>query len=264
MSEQDRAFVGAVPELYERHMGPMLFEPFARDLAARFAGFEGAILELAAGTGRVTRALADAAPGARITATDLNPPMLAEAARRVPAANVSFRPADAQSLPFDDGAFDAIVCQFGVMFFPDKAAAFAEARRVLRPGGRYLLSVWDDMAANDITLVAAKAMSGGEAAAFMARTPFGYHDQARIRADLAAGGFADLTIETVSLPTPAASARDAAMGLCAGSPARAEIEARGAGALEATIGAVTAALEAEFGTGAFAGTGQALVITARP
>lgn len=263
MSEQDRAFVGAVPELYERYMGPMLFEPFARNLAARFAGFEGSILELAAGTGRVTRALAEAAPAAKITATDLNPPMLAEAARRVTAPNVTFQPADAQALPFGPGSFDAVVCQFGVMFFPRKPEAFAEARRVLRPGSRYVFSVWDAMEANDITFAARSGMAGGDGG-FMARTPFGYYDHGHIRADLAAGGFADVTIETVTLPTPTASARDAAIGLCAGSPARGELEARGPGALDAAIEAVTRALETKFGKGPFDGTGQALVVTARP
>lgn len=267
MASGDRAFVGAVPELYDRLMGPMLFEPFALDLARRFAGFDGDLLETAAGTGRVTRALAAAVgPRGRITATDLNPPMLERAASMVRAQGIVWRQADAQALPFDDASFDAVVCQFGMMFLPDKAAGYNEARRVLRPGGRFVLSVWDDLAANDISQVLHETVVGqfvDNAPDFFARTPFGYHDKAAIAGALAQAGFGVVEIETVTLPTPATSAADAAMGLCTGTPLRGELEARGPDALAAAIEVTTRALVKVFGEGPFEGRGQALVVTAR-
>lgn len=266
MSTSDRAFVGAIPELYDRYMGPMLFEPFAQDLARRFAGFAGALLETAAGTGRVTRALAmAAAPDARIVATDLNEPMLARAAQVVQAANVEWRQADAQALPFTDGAFDAVVCQFGVMFLPDKARGYAEARRVLSPDGRFVFSVWDRLQANDISRVLQEAVSGcfpGDPPTFYARTPFGYNDKAEIEAALLGAGFALITVETVVMTTPSPSARDAAVGLCLGSPLRSEIEARDPARLEAVVDVATEALLNAFGPGEITGRGQALVVTA--
>src|SRR5579863_6701345 len=207
----DRAFGGSIPELYDRYLGPMLFDPYAHDLARRFAGFEGALLETAAGTGRVTRALAAAVgPGATITATDLSEPMLVQAADVVRAPNIRWGQADAQALPFGDESFDAVVCQFGVMFFPDKAAGFSEARRVLRPRGRFVFNVWDSLAANDVTRTVVEAVASlfpEDPPRFFERTPHGYHDTARIRSDLAQAGFGVTQIETVALKTSARSAR---------------------------------------------------------
>ncbi|MDB5422846.1 MAG: SAM-dependent methyltransferase [Phenylobacterium sp.] len=268
MSEQDRAFTGSIPEIYDRYMGPMLFEPYALDLARRFTGFAGALLETAAGTGRVTRALAQAlSPRAAITATDLNAPMLARAAQVVRAPNVTWREADAQALPFGDASFDAVVCQFGVMFFPDKAAGFSEARRVLKPGGRFVFSVWDSLEANDISRAVHEAVASlfpDNPPSFYARTPFGYHDEAQIRAALAKAGFGEVEVERVALPTRSGSAADAATALCTGTPLRAEIEARRPDGLEDVVRAVTPALAREFGQGAVVGRGQALVVSARP
>ena len=267
MTQADSAFVGSIPELYDRCLGPMLFEPYALDLGQRFAGFEGALLETAAGTGRATRALARAAPAAAITATDLNPPMLARAAEVVDAPNVVWREADALALPFADASFDAVACQFGVMFFPDKVAGFAEARRVLRPDGRLVFSVWDRIEDNDIPLLVRDTVSAlfpDDPPGFLARGPFSWHDKARIREALAQAGFGAVEIETVTLPTPAQSAADATLGLCKGSPMAGEIETRRPGALEMTVEAVVQALTRQFGEGPFAGQGQALVVTARP
>ena len=267
MTQADSAFVGSIPELYDRCLGPMLFEPYALDLGERFSGFHGVLLETAAGTGRATRALARAAPKAAITATDLNPPMLARAAEVVDAPNVTWREADALALPFADASFDAIACQFGVMFFPDKVAGFAEARRVLRPKGRLVFSVWDRIEDNDVPLLVrdtVTALFPDDPPGFFARGPFSWHDKARIREALAQGGFGAVEIETVSQPTPARSAADAAMGLCKGSPMAGEIEARRPGALEDTVEAVVRALTRRFGEGPFDGRGQALVVTARP
>lgn len=265
MSATDRAFVGSIPEIYDRCLGPMLFEPYALDMAARFKGFQGALLETAAGTGRVTRQLAAAAPGAKITATDLNEPMFAKAAALIAAPNVEWRQADAQALPFEDGSFDAVVCQFGVMFYPDKAAGFREAHRVLKPGGRYVFNVWDDMAANEISQAVHDALADAfpdDPPAFLARTPFGYHDEGHIRAELAQAGFGGVEIETVTTQMASPSAIEAATGLCQGTPLAGEIEARQPGGAEAVTAAVAAVLARRFGDGALKGQGRALVITA--
>ncbi|MGH7879682.1 MAG: class I SAM-dependent methyltransferase, partial [Candidatus Binataceae bacterium] len=151
MSGTDKLFAGSIPEFYERLMVPLMFEPYARDLAARLSG-TGAreFLELAAGTGVVTRALASQlALDGRIVATDLNQSMLDHAKTRLADKRVTWRQADAQALPFDDESFDALACQFGVMFFPDKVHAYKEARRVLKPGGRYVFNSWDQIADNE-------------------------------------------------------------------------------------------------------------------
>ena len=160
--ETDRQFAGSIPETYDRYLGPLLFEPYARDLAARLAALAPArVLETAAGTGVATRALARALPaGAAIVATDLNRPMLDLAAARMETAEVTWQQADALALPFGDGAFDAVACQFGAMFFPDKAAAYREARRVLRRGGRLVLSVWDRIESNELAHVVDEARGG--------------------------------------------------------------------------------------------------------
>jgi SAM-dependent methyltransferase len=267
VTQADSAFVGSIPELYDRCLGPMLFEPYALDLGQRFAGFDGALLETAAGTGRATRALAlAAAPSATITATDLSAPMLARAAQVVTAPNVAWQEADALALPFEDASFDAVACQFGVMFFPDKVAGFAEARRVLKPGGRLVFSVWDRIEDNDIPLLVRETVTAlfpDDPPGFFARGPFSWHDKTQIREALAQAGFGAIEIETVRLPTPARSAIEAATGLCAGSPMAGEIEARRPGALDATVQAVAQALVRRFGDGPLAGQGQALVVTAK-
>jgi SAM-dependent methyltransferase len=265
MSEGDRAFVGSIPEIYDRYLGPMMFEPYAHDLAARFRGFTGAILETAAGTGRVTRLLAEAvAPDATIVATDLNEPMIERGRQASMTANVTWRQADAQALPFEDRSFDAVVCQFGVMFYPDKAAGYAEARRVLKPGGRYVFNVWDSLEHNDVSEAVHETVAAlfpDDPPAFFPRTPFGYADEHAIGAALAEADFAHCVIEKVALTTPT-TARDAAVGLCTGTPLRGEIEARRADGLAGLVDAVAAALERRFGPGPIAGRGRALVVTA--
>ena len=246
----DSLFTGSVPALYDRCLGPMLFVPYARDMAARAAALQpGRILETAAGTGIVTEALAAALPEADIVATDLNQAMLDVAAARGLPARVSLQTADAQALPFVDGSFDLLVCQFGAMFFPDRIGAYREARRVLRPGSRFLFNVWDSLEHNPVS----DRLGGAVAAlfpdyppSFYRRVPFGYHDTARIEADLRAAGFTDVAIETVS-QVSRVDARAAAIGLCQGSPMGAEIEARD-GDLAVVTEAAAAALAAVDGT----------------
>ncbi|HEV2720611.1 MAG TPA: methyltransferase domain-containing protein, partial [Thermoanaerobaculia bacterium] len=208
MSDSTTAFVGGVPEKYDRYMVPIFFDGYAEDLVARLPARSGLrVLELACGTGSVTRRLR----GLRVLATDLNQSMLDRAAAKLD--GVEFRQADATRLPFDDASFDAVLCQFGVMFFPDKMAAFREAHRVLTPGGMFLFNVWDALDRNELTKVAADAIAGcfpNEPTDFY-DTPFGFHDGDEIGRLLAAAGFRDAQIETVAKPTGETTAGDAAV-----------------------------------------------------
>lgn len=252
MSSADAAFADRVAEGYDRLMLPLMFEPYAAEIARRMGWLgQGHLLETAAGTGAVTAALVGALPGAvAITATDLNQPMLDRAALRLPPGRVALRQADAQRLPFDDGSFDAVICQFGVMFMPDKPRAYAEALRVLKPGGRFLFSVWAELARNPIPAAVQAAVEvqfPADPPMFMARTPHGHHDVPAIEAALAAAGFAEVLAEPVGLVCRSASARLAATALCQGTPLRAEIEARGKPGLAAVTEAAALELAARLG-----------------
>jgi SAM-dependent methyltransferase len=265
--ESDKRFTGSIPKLYESHLVPLIFEPYAVDLAQRVAPLRpGRVLEVAAGTGVVTRRLA-ATLGidASIVATDLNPAMLDEARARGTARPVDWRQADAMSLPFDDGTFDVVVCQFGAMFFPDKAKAFSEARRVLRPGGVLLFSVWDCIEENEFADVVTRTvaiMFPEDPPRFLARTPHGHFDVDAIRRDLRAGGFtAAAGVDTVSARSRASSAEIVAVAYCQGTPLRGEIESRDASRLDEATRASTQALATGFGDGAVDGKIQAHIVT---
>ena len=267
MVATDKVFSGSIPEMYERLMVPLIFAPYALDLAARIAKVSPArVLETAAGTGVVTRALASQLPAAaQITATDLNEPMLVQARKTLPDARVSWQQADALSLPFDDGSFDAVACQFGAMFFPDRIKGYAEARRVLEDGGKFFFNVWDRIEDNEFADVVTQALGKifpHDPPRFLARTPHGYCDEKQIRSDLKAAGFTDITIDAVDHRSPARSPRDAAIAYCQGTPLRAEIEARGAPGLQAATDIATEALARRFGSGAIDGKIRALVISA--
>ncbi|HZX27405.1 MAG TPA: class I SAM-dependent methyltransferase [Telluria sp.] len=264
----DTAFVGSIPELYERYMVPMIFAPYARDMAARVAAAKpAAVLETAAGTGVLTRALAaELPPEAELTATDLNQAMLDEARRRLPERAVRWQQADALALPFEDGAFDVVACQFGAMFFPDKPAAYAEARRLLREDGRFFFSVWDRIEENHFVHVIQReldALFPEEPPRFMPRIPHGYFDGEQIAAQLRAGGFtAAPRIEPLAFTARAPSAHDAAFGYCQGTPLRAELERLGPDALARATDAAAAALRRRYGDGPIEGQIRAWVVEA--
>ena len=245
MDQQNTTFNHSTPALYDRYMGPLLFEPYAKLVAERSALLQPTrILETAAGTGIVTRAVNEAVPQARIVATDLNPAMIDFAAQRVRSERVAFQRADAQDLPFPDGSFDLVVCQFGVMFFPDKVRANREAWRVLRSGGCYLLVTFDRLELNPVPKAvedAVVALFPEDPPEYMERGPFSYADPALIEHDLLAAGFTDIQCEAVTLSSHV-SARDVAQGLVLGSPFRSEIERRDSSALERAVNAVTEAL----------------------
>ncbi len=246
MTEAASRFVGSIPQTYDSGLGPVIFEDYAADLAER-AARAGAtsVLELAAGTGIVSRRLRDRlSPAARLVATDLNPPMLELAARKFrPDEAIEFKPADAMQLPFADASFDLVVCQFGVMFFPDKRASFREAGRVLRGGGRYLLNVWGPMAANPFAQIAfdvgARFMPDNPPAFY--RVPFSYADPSLVQSDLASAGFEDVRFEVVSLNKPVEDWAPFAHALVHGNPFIEEIGGRP----EITPGIIVAAVEEE-------------------
>jgi len=267
MSTQgDKLFAGAIPRLYETHLVPLIFAAYAEDMARRVAaGKPRRVLEMAAGTGVVTRALATTLDAdASLVATDLNDGMLSEAKSIGASRPVTWRQADAMALPFDDGSFDAVVCQFGAMFFPDKAAAFREARRVLAPGGTFAFSVWDRIEDNEFADVITQSLAkrfSDDPPRFLARTPHGYHDRSAIVRDLASAGFTTpAAIDTVAERSRAASADIPAFAYCAGTPLRNEIEARAPDGLDAAMRLAADALAERFGRGPIDGKIQAHVV----
>lgn len=266
MTATDTIFAGSIPAIYDRYMVPLIFQPYAQLVAHRAAQLGPLrILETAAGTGVVTEELHRAIPDADIIATDLNAPMLEQAAHRISSPKVRFETADAQALPFTDASFDLVVCQFGVMFFPDKVRANAEARRVLRTDGRYMLVIWDRVEHNLATMVAGRAVGDlfpGDSVRFYERVPFRYHDVGEIERDLLAAGFTDIEYETIELRSRAASARDAAIALVQGTPVRSDIEAIDPSRLGEATDAAEAALRQYEGPGGFDAPMSARLVTA--
>ena len=264
--DKDSVFAGTVPGLYDSYLVPLIFEPYAVDVARRLSRNPPArVLEIACGTGVVTRALAGALPTtSTIVASDLNQPMLDCAQTQLASENVEWRQADALNLPFEDREFDAVVCQFGVMFFPDKPRGFAEAMRVLSPGGTYIFSVWDRIEDNEIADVVTHALATvfpDDPPRFMVRTPHGYHDVDVIRDDLARGGITGAQIETIAERSRADSARDAAIAYCHGSPLRDEIFARDPSRINEATDAAERAVRKVFGDGAVDAKMQAHIVT---
>ena len=267
MAATDKLFAGSIPELYDRVLVPLIFEPYAHDLAERVAKVGPRdVLETAAGTGVLTRAMISRLPEARIVATDLNQPMLDQAAARAARQDrIVLRQADALALPFDDQTFDVVTCQFGAMFFPDKVQGYKEARRVLKPGGRFMFNVWDRISENEFADVVTLALADvfpHDPPRFLARVPHGYHDVDRIRADLNAAGFADISIDAVNATSKTGSPLEPAIAYCQGTPLRNEIEARDASSLQDATRRAAEALAHRFGSGAIEGRIRAFVITA--
>jgi ubiquinone/menaquinone biosynthesis C-methylase UbiE len=263
----DKIFAGSIPELYNKHLVPLIFESYAADLVKRLASRPLArVLEIAAGTGVLTRAMASALPDSvSIVATDLNQPMLDHASSLATRRAVEWRQADAMHLPFDNGTFDAGVCQFGVMFFPEKSRAYSEARRVLRSGGVFIFNVWDRIAENefaDVVTTALETLFPEDPPRFLARTPHGYYDHETIKRDLAEGGFNTLPeIITLAARSRAESFRIPAIAYCQGTPLRNEIEARDASRLYEATEIAAQSIAQQFGHGAVDGKIQAHIIS---
>jgi ubiquinone/menaquinone biosynthesis C-methylase UbiE len=266
VSEADKAFTGSIPENYDRYLVPLIFSDYARDLAVRASALNPkSVLEVAAGSGAVTRELAPRLlDDAKYVVTDLNQSMLDYArAQQMSDTRLVWRQADAQALPFADSSFDVIICQFGVMFFPDRASAYREARRGLRSGARFLFSVWDSIEhnvfADDVTNALAELFPR-DPPRFLARTPHGYFDPQTIRAELDSAGFSNVNIETIAKCSRAPSARAPAMAYCEGTPLRNEIEARGS--LEQATAHAAQRIEQRHGSAELAVKMQALVVSA--
>jgi ubiquinone/menaquinone biosynthesis C-methylase UbiE len=251
MADKHAAFVGSIPPTYDRCLGPILFNGYADDIAARVPATKGMrVLETACGTGIVTERLLARLRGAgTLIATDLNEAMVEHARTRLAKAGVEWRQADATSLPFPDSSFDAVVCQFGAMFFPDKAKGFREAFRVLQPGGLFLFNVWDALEHNPVVRIAHETIATffpNDPPGFY-RIPFAFHDHATISELLDRAGFAKPQWYCVETIGTSPSARDAATGLVEGNPVYGEIMERRADALESIKAAVARNIAAELG-----------------
>jgi SAM-dependent methyltransferase len=265
MAEINISFSGSIPQLYDRYLGPVLFEPYAADLARRVAAHAtGPVLEMACGTGIVTQQLrAHLAPEVEIVATDLSQPMLDYARTKLATLkNVDWKQSDIAALPFPDASFATVVCQFGLMFVPDKQAAFREARRVLGKGGLFAFNVWDGIAANPFARVAHETLAQlfpADPPQFL--IPFTFNDHAVLRQLLTTHDFSDARLETVTLEARSESAKALATGFAQGSLSAA-IQERGA-SFESVVAAVTDALAQHGGAAPFRSTLQAVVVTAR-
>jgi ubiquinone/menaquinone biosynthesis C-methylase UbiE len=252
MASSDSQFVGSIPEKYDTCLGPFLFEPCAADFVRRLDLHENIrLLELACGTGILTRRIAEALPkSGRLTATDLNQPMLDHAQRKVgPDARLEWRVADAMELPFPDESFDRVICQFGVMFFPDKLAALREARRVLKPGGELVFNVWDSPQRNHYAEVADEVVAGffpGNPPTFF-QVPFGFHDRETLRSVMLQAGFANIRLSEESFEGKTPTAMDAALGLVEGCPLIVAIQERGVTDPRPIVEAVAKKLASKFG-----------------
>jgi SAM-dependent methyltransferase len=260
-------YSGSVPVLYDRYRGPVFFKPYAEDLAKRVAYLtDGSLLETAAGTGILTRAITRLVPEqVRVVATDLSSDMIDFAAAQVGGGRVSWRRADALALPFPAEAFDVVVCQFGVMFFPDKVAGYREACRVLKREGRFVFNVWDRIERNEFCCLVNDVVTSvfpNDPPRLMVRTPYGYYDPSLIASQLQIAGLTVEAVEAVELRSEAPSARELAIGFCQGSPLRSEIEARDPARLVAVTEAAADALQARFGSGPISGAMRAYLITA--
>lgn len=267
MTNADHSFAGSIPELYDRHLGPVIFEPYAADLTRRvILDSDDPVLETACGTGILTRYLrAHLPPGARLIATDLSKSMLGYARETLGGVpSIAWQLADAAALPFSVAAFAAVVCQFGLMFVPDKKAAIRECRRVLIEGGLVALNVWDSPAHNLFARIADDTIAGffPTAPNFYKEGPFGFHDPKALRDLLDASGFTQVQIERVTLEAFSPSAESLAVGLVNGNPVIRAVRDRG-GSPDPIVGAVAEALGRLGGDRPFRSTMQAFVATGR-
>jgi len=267
MRTENVAFVGSIPENYDRYLGPTLFEPYAADLVTRVdVPGGGAVLELACGTGIVTRRLRDRlAASTKLVATDLNEPMMSHASRKFREdENVKWRQADATDLPFSDQSFDAVICQFGLMFVPDKPQAIQEAHRVLKPGGKFLFSVWDSIERNDFPRVAHETISKffDDNPPDFYQIPFSFHDRLEIESLLTETGFKEIEFTLLPLNSNAASARDLTQGLVHGNPIITAIRERNEAMIPEIEKSVFEAVVANFGEAPVQARMQALIFSA--
>jgi ubiquinone/menaquinone biosynthesis C-methylase UbiE len=268
LSDSDKLFTGSIATIYDRYLVPLIFEQYARDMAERAASLApDSILEIASGSGVVTRAVAEVLRSdTRYVATDLNPPMLEQAAKaQSDPERIEWQPADALHLPFGDETFDLALCQFGVMFFPDRVRAYSETRRVLRSGGAFVFSMWDRIEENDFAQVVTQSLAATfprDPPDFLARVPHGHYDIDLFRTELRTAGFTDVTIESLEAISSAENAMIPAVAYCQGTPLRNEIETQTTSTLEEATEQASNAIAERFGEGSVEGRIRAFVITA--
>ena len=267
MPTNNAAFVGSIPENYDRYLGPPLFEPYAADLVTRVDVTDGgAVLEIACGTGIVTRRLRDRLPAlTKLVATDLNEAMMNHASRKFrDDESVEWKQADATDLPFSDQSFDAVICQFGLMFVPDKVQAMREVQRVLKPGGKFLFSVWDAIERNDFPRIAHETISKffDDNPPDFYQIPFSLHDRTAIESMLTEAGFKGIEFTLLPLESIAASARDLTQGLVHGNPIITAIRERNEALIPEIEAAVFEAVVANFGDAPVHARMQALIFSA--
>ena len=268
MKNNDKNFTGSIPEFYDNFLVPLIFEEFADDLATRILTEKPqSILEIAAGTGVVPRALAaKISDNVKYTITDLNQQMIDYAQTRQPKnPNITWQQADVMALPFEDDSFDAVVCQFGFMFFPDKIAAMAEVKRVLKPSGELIFNVWDCIENNvfaDLVTQAASQQHPDNPPLFLERIPHGFYDNDAIRKTLQDAGFKSIIIQDKVAISTAPSALHAAKAYCHGTPLRNELEALGEGSLDQVTQAAADWIAKFYGKAEVAAQIQGFVITA--
>jgi ubiquinone/menaquinone biosynthesis C-methylase UbiE len=267
MTESHTAFVGSIPENYDRYLGPLIFEVYAEDLAKRLSVPSGGIvLETAAGTGIATRHLRNLLPlDVHIVATDLNEAMLKVAQSKFGSnERIAFQPANAMQLPFDDGSFDAVVCQFSIMFFPNKLAAMREVVRVLKPGGTFLFNVWDSYEHNHLIRTVNETIAAclpNDPPTFF-DVPYGYYQLDNIKTCLGQAGFGDIDIAVLPRASRCEEARHVALAYVLGTPVRGQIEARRPESLPAIVDAVEHAIGKAYGYASINAKMQAMVLKA--
>ena len=269
MASTHASFTGSIPEIYDAHLGPMLFEFPAKDLANRVKdkiSAESKVLEVACGTGISTHYLREALPqNVHITATDLNPAMLDFAKNKhANLSGVTFEIADALSLPFDDQVFDAVICQFGIMFFPDKSKGLSEMARALKPGGILAFNVWDSMEQNRSVALAHETITSFfeiDPPQFLT-TPFGFYDIDHIKSLITQTGFTNIESHIVSETVEGLDATHIAKGFVEGNPGVIEINERATVEVSLVTKATADALEKAYGSSPLEVKFQEIVFTA--
>lgn len=248
MSTPNITFGGSIPANYDRYLGPLLFEPYALDIASRVGtNHVNPVLEVACGTGRVTNHLKKQITGS-VVATDINPDMIAVAKSQVPHADIEWRTADMQALPFEDATFDTVVCQFGIMFVPDKAQAFKEVLRVLRPGGRFIFNTWDRIENNGVPSVANKVVTeffNGAPPMFYS-IPFSMFKPDELRNLPIQNGFSSVDVRLVKKVGRSNTSMDAARGMVEGSPIINEIRTKDPASIDTILELISREVASRF------------------
>jgi ubiquinone/menaquinone biosynthesis C-methylase UbiE len=253
MAENSIQFTAGIAEIYEKYLAPVFFISTSKDLVTHIPGSPAKILELATGTGQVTRILVERYPDAKIFATDLNPGMLGVAKRIVTSENISWDIVNAEEIPYSSDEFDALICQFGIMFFPDKQKALGEAYRVLKPGGTITFNTWDKLESNHICKLAddaVKSVFKVDPPQFY-HVPFSMYDTDEMTKMMQSAGFKNIKIENRKIEGFSDSAENAVLAFTEGNPIAEQIKERDESKLPVLKAAMLDAFKKEYGNGSF-------------